>query len=209
MRVIILAVALFQVTTFSPSYSNRKSTSATPVHAEQASSQVLLSAGTRILIRTSDSIDSKTQKTGTRFTGTLETDLQINDVVVVRRGNTVYGRLVTAKSAGNTKGSAQLTLELTDLVIDGTAYPLVTNTAEFKGGGQGGKTTRRVVGGAGLGAAIGAIAGGGKGTAIGAVSGATVGTIASTSTKGEQLQIPKGSLLEFRLQQPAAIRAPQ
>jgi hypothetical protein len=175
----------------------------------QVATRVTIPAGTRILIRMVDSIDSKKQKTGTRFTGTLETNLQVDDVVVAKRGSTVYGRLITAKSAGNTKGSSQLTLELTDLVIEGTAHPLVTSSVEFKGGSQSGKTARRVVGGAGLGAAVGAIAGGGKGTAIGATAGATAGTIAATATSGEQLLIPSQSLLEFRLQQPASLPVPK
>ena len=162
-------------------------------------------AGTRILIRTVDPIDTTKQKTGYRFTATLETNLQADNYVVAPRGTTVYGRLANAASSGKFKGSSQLTLELTDIVINGTAYALLTSTYEIKGKGEGKETTKKVLGGAGLGALIGGLAGGGTGAAIGALAGAGAGTAVAASKKGEQLQIPSESLLEFRLEQPVAL----
>ena len=171
----------------------------------QTKKTVTVPAATRILIRTIDAIDSSKQKTGYRFTAALETDLQVEDAVVAPRGTTVYGRLAQASSAGKMSGSSQLTLELTDIVINGAATPLLTSTYELKGQGEGKKTARKVVGGAGLGALIGGIAGGGTGAAIGVVAGGAGGTAVAASKKGEQLQIPSESLLEFRLEQPVSL----
>jgi hypothetical protein len=173
--------------------------------AAQSSNRVTVPAGTRILIRTIDSLDSSKQKTDYRFTASLETNLQAEDMVVAPRGSTVYGRLVQASSAGKMSGSSQLTLELTDILINGTAYPLLTSDFEVKGKGEGKKTARKVIGGTGLGAMIGGIAGGGTGAAIGALAGAAGGTALAASKKGEQLQIPSESLLEFRLEQPVSL----
>ena len=167
--------------------------------------KITVPAGTRILIRTIDPIDTTKQKTGYRFTASLETNLQVEDTVVAPRGTTVYGRLTNAASSGRFKGSSELTLELTDIVINGTAAPLLTSTYEVKGKGEGGNTAKKVVGGAGLGALIGGIAGGGTGAAIGVLAGAAGGTAIAASKKGEQLQIPSESLLEFRLEQPVAL----
>ena len=161
-----------------------------PILYADAESRITVPAGTRILIRTVDSIDSSKQKAGFRFTATLETNLQAEDRVVAPRGTTVYGRLAQASSAGRMKGSSELTLELTDIVINGTAYPLLTSTYEVKGKGEGGNTAKKVVGGAGLGALIGGLAGGGKGAGIGALVGVAGGTAVAASKKGEQLQIP-------------------
>jgi outer membrane lipoprotein SlyB len=94
---------------------------------------------------------------------------------------------------------------LTDIVINGTAYPLLSNTYEVRGSGEGSKTANKAIGGAGLGALIGGIAGGGKGAGIGALTGAAGGTAISASKEGEQLSIPSETLLEFRLQQPAIL----
>jgi hypothetical protein len=171
----------------------------------QSKNRVTVPAGTRLLVRTVDAIDSSKQKTGFRFSATLEANLVAEDVVVAPRGTTVYGRLAEAKSAGRMKGSSELTLELTDILIKGTAYPLLTSTYEVKGKGEGGNTAKKVVGGAGLGALIGGIAGGGKGAGIGAAAGAAGGTAIAASKKGQQLQIPSESLLEFRLEQPVAL----
>ena len=178
-----------------------------PATAKAAGKTITVPAGTRILVRTVDSIDSSKQKTGFRFTATLETNLQAVDTVVAPRGTTVYGRLASASSAGRMKGSSELTLELTDIVINGTAYPLLTSSYEVKGKGEGGNTAKKAVGGAGLGALIGGIAGGGKGAGIGALAGLAGGTAIAASKKGQQLSIPSESLLEFRLQQPAVLPA--
>jgi hypothetical protein len=173
--------------------------------AAQTKKRITVPAGTRILIRMVDSIDTTKQTKGYRFTSTLETNLQAEDTVVAPRGTTLYGRLAEASSAGKMSGSSQLTLELTDIVINGTALPLLTSTYEVKGKGEGGNTAKKVVGGAGLGALIGGLAGGGKGAAIGAGAGAATGTAIAASKKGQQLQIPSETLLEFRLQQPVSL----
>lgn len=169
------------------------------------SGQITVPAGTRILVRMVNSIDSKKNKAGDKFTATLETNLMAVNTVAAPKGATVYGRLANASSAGRMSGSSQLTLELTDIVINGTAYPLLTSTYEVKGQGEGSKTAKKAVGGAGLGALIGGIAGGGKGAAIGAASGGALGTGVAAATKGQQLNIPAETLLEFRLQQPAQL----
>ena len=177
----------------------------TQVQTQAAPTRVTVPAGTRILIRMVDSVDSSKQQVGHRFTARLETNLQVGDVVVAPRGTTVYGRLAKAKSAGNMSGGAELTLELTDIVINGTAYPLLTSTYQVASQGQGNKTAGRIVGGAGLGALVGGLAGGGKGAAIGAGAGAAAGTTVSAATKGKQVAVPSESLVEFRLQQPVSL----
>ncbi len=173
--------------------------------APQSKKRITVPAGTRILIRTVDAIDSSKQKTGYRFSATLETNLMADDMVVAPRGTILYGRLAEASSAGRMSGSSELSLELTDIVINGTAYPLLTGTYEVKGKGEGGNTAKKVIGGAGLGALIGGLAGGGKGAGIGALAGTAGGTALAASKKGQQLQIPSESLLEFRLEQPASL----
>lgn len=176
-----------------------------PFSSAAPQKKITVPAGTRILIRTVDSIDSSKQKTGYRFTASLETNLQVDNTVIAPRGSTLYGRLVQASSAGRMSGSSELTLELTDIIIKGTAYPVLTSTYEVKGKGKGGSTTKKVVGGAGLGALIGGIAGGGKGAGIGALAGAGAGTAVSAAGKGQQIQIPSETLIEFRIEQPLAL----
>jgi len=200
-NVLCTAAFLLGIVTFTLTLGSGNWASAAP----QNKKRVTVPAGTRVLVRMVDSIDSSKQKTGYRFTATLEANLQADDVVIAPRGTTVYGRLASASSAGRMSGSSELTLELTDIMIKGTTYPMLTSTYEIKGKSEGGNTAKKVVGGAGLGALIGGLAGGGKGAGIGALAGAGAGTAVAASKKGEQLQIPSETLLEFRLEQPVSL----
>jgi len=177
--------------------------------AAQDARNITVPAGSRILVRTTDAIDSTTQRPGQRFTGTLETNLQVEDTVVAPRGTQVHGRLTDVRSAGRMAGGAELTLELTDIVINGNAIPIMTSSYELRSKGQGEQTATRVAGGAGLGALVGGIAGGGRGMGIGMAAGAGAGTAASAATGGQQVSVPSESLLEFRLQQPVSLPAAQ
>jgi hypothetical protein len=175
------------------------------VDAAQRGRRVTVPAGTRILIRTTDPLDSNRQRVGHRFTANLETNLQVNNVTIAPRGTTVHGRIAEARAGGRVSGRSQLTLELTDIVIDGTAHPILTSTYEVRSEGRGGTTARRAAGGVGLGALIGGIAGGGTGAGIGAAAGAAAGTATSAVTGSNRISIPSESLLEFRLEQPTTL----
>lgn len=166
---------------------------------------VTVPAGTSLLVRMIDTVDSSKNAVGSRFTASLETNLQVGGVVLAPAGTKVYGRLAQAKQAGRVAGKSELQLELTEIVVNGTAYPIFSSDYQVSGKGSGGRSAKRVLGGAGLGAAIGAVAGNaGKGAAIGAV----VGTTAAVVQKGEKVSVPSETLLEFRLQQPASLPAP-
>jgi hypothetical protein len=178
---------------------------AIPVMVSAQTRRVDVPAGTRLLVRMIDSVDSQRQQVGFRFTASLETNLQIDDVVVAPRGSTVHGRLANARAAGRASGGANLTLELTDIVIDGTAFPILTDTYDVRSQGQGERTAGRIVGGTGLGALIGGIAGGGRAAAIGAAAGAATGTTLSAASSGRQVAVASESLLEFRLAQPTSL----
>ncbi len=101
-------------------------------------------------------------------------------------------------------GKSELQLELTEIVLKGTAYPILSSEYQVSGKSSGGRSAKRILGGTGLGAAIGAIAGNaGMGAAIGAVA----GTTAAVVQKGQKVSVPSETLLEFRLQQPASLPA--
>jgi hypothetical protein len=172
----------------------------------ESQGRATIPAGTRLLVRTTDGISSEGSRPGSRFTGTLETNLELDGVTVAPRGATVHGRLVETSSAGRTTGRSRLTLELTDIVINGTANPILTQSYEIRGRGQGGRTTRRGVRGAGLGALVGGVAGGGGGAAVGGLLGAGAGKATSAVGGGQQISLPRGSLIEFRLAQPASLQ---
>ena len=166
---------------------------------------VTVPAGTRILVRMNDTVDSNRSRVGSIFTATLQTNLVVGGQTVARAGTPLHGRLTEARSGGRAAGRSELALELTDIIINGNPHPLLTGEYSVQGSNNLGTTARRTATGAGLGAAIGAIGGSaGRGAAIGSV----VGGGASLATRGPQINIPAETLLEFRLQQPATLPAP-
>ena len=170
---------------------------------------VTIPAGQSLLVRMIDSVDSSKNHVGDVFHASLETDLNVSNSIVARKGTDVYGRLANAQEAGHVSGSAELQLELTRIVIDGKDYPIVSSDYSLRGKGRGSDTAKKVGGGAVAGAIIGAIAGGGRGAAIGAGVGSAAGAGVQVFTRGQQVKVPSETLLEFRLQQPVTVAPTQ
>lgn len=163
-----------------------------------AAQTALIPAGTAFRVRTTQLIDVDSSQAGMKFRGALDDPIILNGDVIVPRGADV--ELVAAKvqQGGKMKGSDLIQLKVDSIVVRGRAVPVVTSLSESKTGGEGKKTTRKILGGAGLGAIIGGIAGGGTGAAIGALAGGAGGTILSASGQ-PHLKIPAETRLEFQL----------
>jgi hypothetical protein len=171
----------------------------------QATAYVTIPAGTHIVVRTIDSVDSTKNQVGDRFQSSLEEPLMVDGNLVAPKGTDVYGRLTASKESGTFTGRSELRLELTGIAVNGHTVPLVTGEYELTGKSRGASTAKRTVGGAALGSLIGAIAGGGEGAAIGAGAGAGVGAGSEIITKGDQVSVPSETLLDFTLQQDVSI----
>ena len=168
------------------------------------SANVTVLAGTSILVRMLNSIDTSKNRTGDLFSATLESNLVANGVLVARRGATVHGKVTKSEQARRLTGRSELQLALINIVINGSAHPISTGDFQQAGASEGVNTVKKTAAGAGLGAAIGAISGNaGKGAAIGAVSGVGVSMI----KKGEAIRVPSETLLDFRLSQPVVLPA--
>jgi hypothetical protein len=141
-----------------------------------------------------DTLDSRRSGPGTKFAASLDTDLYAGAVLVAPRGSIVYGRLVSARKSGRLVGQSELKVELTDISINGKPHPLVTGEVKAISERTGRKTARRT----GFAAGIGALIDGSDG----AKTGAAIGLAASVLTGGNQVNIPAGTLLEFRLAAP-------
>jgi len=174
--------------------------------AARPGSGVTVPAGTSLLVRMVDSVDSDKNHVGDRFRASLEQDLAVDGVVVAPKGADVYGRLAEAKEAGHLEGKSQLKLELTDILISNRLQPVMSGDYEVSGSSRGANTAKKVGVGALAGTVIGAIAGGGKGAAIGAGVGAGAGAAVQIMTKGEQVHVPSETLLDFRIAQPFTVQ---
>lgn len=176
----------------------------TPVQAQQAQNMVTVPEGTRILVRMVDTIDANRSRAGTLFTARLQGNLAVGGLVVAPDGSMVHGRIMQAQGAGRL-GRAQLQLELTDIMVNGTPFRITSSDYSVQGGSGAGGAAGRTLRGAGLGTALGALSGNvGRGAAIGGVAGGATSLVA----RGEQINLPSGTLLEFHLQEPASLPHP-
>lgn len=177
-----------------------ESAAASGAGAGQAGQTVTLPAGTQLQVRMVDGVDSYKDQSGKRFTGTLESNLSANGVTLAPAGTTVHGQVVQAEQARRLAGQSELSLVLTDLVLNGQAKPLSTAPVTMSGQAEGRQTLRRGA----AGAAIGGIAGGGEGAGIGAAAGAGSAGL----KKGQAVIIPSGTLLQFTLSGPVTVQSP-
>jgi hypothetical protein len=160
--------------------------------------QATLPAGMTVSVRLIDAIDVDRTAAGEMFRASLDDPIIVNGQVVVPRGAPAMIEAAKVEQSGKMSGSDKITLKLNTITVKNREYQVVASYAEQKGSGEGKKTTRKIVGGAGLGALIGGIAGGGKGAGIGALSGAALGTAISASGE-EHLQVPSETRLQFEL----------
>ncbi len=162
-------------------------------------------AGTDIVVRTTEAINSTNADQGRTYPATVDRDItDSSGNVLVPRGSAA-DLVVSDVSSGGTTGSAELALDLRSLTANGQRY-MVESQSITQSGNQGlGKNKRTgemVGGGAVLGTVIGALAGGGKGAAIGAVAGAAAGAGTQVLTRGKEVKVPAETQLTFRLDQP-------
>ena len=167
---------------------------------------VTIPAGTTIPIRITQTLDSATTQQGESFSGTVATDVMTDDLVAIRQGTAVTGRVSAVQEAAHYKGNSLLTIELVSINRHGDSLAVSTDPYSVQGKGRGGNTAAKVGGGAAVGAILGGIIGGGRGAAIGAASGGGLGAGANTITRGQQVQIPSESLINFKLTNTMALQ---
>lgn len=172
--------------------------SAEAYYAASDPNTIVVPAGTRLVIRTTDSIDSSRHSAGHRFRAQLESALVVNGVTAVPRGTFVHGRITQQQQAGRVAGSSQLAVEFTDLMINDVLVPIRTGEMTAQTGGEGGRTVGRTA----RAAAVGGLIGGSSG----ARTGARVGAGASILTRGSSVNIPRGTIVETSLSAPVEVR---
>jgi hypothetical protein len=167
-------------------------------------------AGTTISVRNNDTIDSKTAQVGQEFAGVVANNVPDDrGRVVIPRGSPATLIVRSASGQGKLQGQSDLAVDVGAVRVGGHRYRLDTSDVAQKGK-QGVGTNKRTGiftgGGAALGGIIGAIAGGGKGAAIGAAAGAGGGLATQGLTRGKAVSIPAETVMEFRLENPVAVR---
>ncbi len=171
-----------------------------------ARSSVELAAGTNMVVRMIDAVDSEVNRVGQTFQASLDEPVRnSNGDTLIPRGADVIVKLVDSKESGKLTGRAELTLDLVSVRVNGQMVDVNTQTVTQESSSRGERTAKVAGGTAAVGAIIGAIAGGGKGAAVGAAAGGAAGAGAQVATKGQRVRIPSETRLTFVLDNPVRI----
>jgi len=167
---------------------------------------VELPAGTNIVVRMIDGVDSDTSHVGQTYKASLDEAVKgPNGEILIPRGADAVVKLVDAKDSGKLTGRAELTLSLMSVKVDGRSVEINTQSVSRESSSRGERTAKVAGGTAAVGAIIGAIAGGGKGAAVGAAAGGAAGAGAEVVTKGQRVKIPSETRLTFVLETPVRV----
>jgi hypothetical protein len=166
---------------------------------------ITVQPGLIFTVRTSEPLDSRRLLGGENFQAVLAQDIYQGQYLVIPRGAVLQGHVVGVKKPGALRGDAGFALQIVSLNLSGQNYPIATDTFATDTRGKGGYTTANTVGGAAIGALIGAAAGGGPGAAIGAVAGGVTGVGLSAASSGPREIMPPETLLTFHLRAPLTV----
>lgn len=174
-------------------------------HADQARDGLQIPAGTDIVVRMIDPVNSETDQVGYTFRASVDEPVVINGQTVIPRDSDAVVKLVDQRQSGKLTGKAGLTLALQQVQINGRMMDTYTERVTQTSGSRGKKTAAVAGGGAALGAIVGALAGGGTGAAVGAVSGGALGAGYEVMTSGQKVKIPSETRLTFTLNSPVQL----
>jgi hypothetical protein len=181
--------------------------SAGALSASSAVREFTIPEGTSFRVRLQETLDTRRNRAGDRFTAALDEPLVDGNRVVIPKGTNFAGHVVTSRPSGRFKGRAVLALKLDSFTLDGATYDIQSTSSSRVSAGHKKHHFLWIGGGSGGGAAIGAIAGGGTGALIGAGAGAAAGTVGSAITGKRQVSLPAETSLRFRLETPVSLRA--
>jgi hypothetical protein len=164
-----------------------------------------LPAGSAIRVRLDQSIDSRRNRPGDRFTATLNGPILIDGREAIPNGTSFAGHVTDARHSGHFKGRAVVGLTLDSFTIDGEEYQIDTAADRRVSGGHKKRNFAFIGGGAATGAGIGALVGGGVGAAVGAGAGAGAGATTAFFTGKKNVAIRAETILSFRLREPVTV----
>jgi len=197
-------------------------TSAPADPATAASRQIVVPAGTQVLLNLKSPITTKSAHVGDGVYCQTSFPVTLDNIAVIPAGTYVKGQIAEVKRAGRIKGRAQILFHFTTLIfpngytIDlpgslGNEPGAQDHTVSDKEGtvtanSQKGKDAGTVAKAGATGAVIGAVASGTpKGAGIGGLAGAAIGLGEVLFTRGQDVRIEQGTALEMVLERPLTV----
>lgn len=162
--------------------------------------EVRVPAGTELLVRLEDPLSSRTARTEDRFDATVLEPVRVGRAAAVEAGTRVRGVVRAAEPAERPSRAGRLDLEFDRIYLETARLDMRAHLASMETAEH---TTAHKAGiGAIVGGLFGSLVGGKRGLVVGALVG---GTGAVVATKGDDVELPAGSLLTLRLDEDLVI----
>ncbi len=171
--------------------------------------RLVVPAGTALVVRTVEAIDSKDADVDQTFSALFEQDVVDASGRVIIPVRSSAQLIIRQLSSGGATGSPEIVLDVESLTVNGRRYLVSTTDLSQDsntGIGKNKRTAEAVGGGAALGGLIGAIVGGGKGAAIGVIAGGAGGAGVQVLTRGHDVRVPAETILKFSLDKPVTLQ---
>jgi len=176
--------------------------SVAPVPDDPPLGSGVLPVGTEFDVRLQTPLNSGTARVEQRFEATTIADVSQGGKVLIPAGAIVRGFVSSVRPAGRIDRKGSITLSFDEIRFIGRSQRLRASVVQALDGKIAEDATR-IGAGAMVGAMLGGILGGGKGALLGVLVGGG-GTIAAT--EGTDVQLPAGTVLRIRLDEPLEIK---
>jgi hypothetical protein len=166
--------------------------------------ELRLDEATEIQVRLDEPLSSKTARSEDRFEASVFRPVRAEGQLAIPAGASVRGIVKRAEPAHRPSKEGRLELDFDALFLDQGRLDLHGHVASLGDGDAKKETVGKAGVGATLGGILGVILGGGKGAVIGGILG---GTGAVVGTKGDDVELPAGTVLVVLLDRPLVIPA--
>ena len=168
-----------------------------------------LPEGTKLAVRLDSAVGSDSSRVEDPIEATLTDGVVVDGTEVLPAGSLVRGEVAAVQAAGKVKGRASLALRFGSVSVAGRdeRYPIAARVDLMAPATKGEDALKIGIPAAG-GAIVGGVIGGKKGAAIGTAIGGGAGTAVVLSTSGEEIRMPRGTVLSLRLDQAVDVRVP-
>ena len=168
--------------------------------------EVTLPAGMVLALRLTSTVASDSSEIEDAVGAALREDVMVDGHLIVPAGAELRGRVVDVDRSGRIKGLARVAFQFTTLEHDGDEYNLSTEAIERYAEATKGEDATKIGLGAGTGAVVGAILDGGTGAVKGAAIGAAAATGAVLVTRGAEVKLEPGEVVDTRLTAAVPVR---
>ena len=165
---------------------------------------LVIPEATEMQVRLETPLSSRTARTEDRFDATVMRPVYVDNRMVIAAGARVRGTVLSAEPANRPARGGKLDLAFNTLELeDNTRADIRARVVSVSENVDRSETAEKAGMGATLGVLLGSVIGGKKGALVGLVLGGAGGAI---TTRGEEVELPEGTILTLRTERPINLR---